>query len=105
MFAALAYNFGNMKDKLTSFSACAPIVDLKHTTNGMISNAASLWHQLEPAASFFNLYEIKDPKYDSFMKGFCKAFGGVCSGISNFLNLGSSTYNVDAREDVIDYRP
>jgi len=36
MFSALSYNHGNLNDKLLSFTALAPIVDLDNSTNGLM---------------------------------------------------------------------
>jgi len=71
MYAALAENFGNLRDKLSIFCALAPVVNLKNTPNGMLENASKFWRQLEPAASKFNLYEIRSPKQDKLMNAFC----------------------------------
>jgi hypothetical protein len=36
MFSALAYNHGDLKEKLNLFVALAPIVNLANSPNGMI---------------------------------------------------------------------
>jgi hypothetical protein len=47
MFSALAYNHGELKDKLNIFVALAPIVNLENSPNTMIQSAANYWKLLE----------------------------------------------------------
>ena len=105
MFTALSNDFGNLGEKLTSFSALAPIAYLSHTPNTMIHQLAGYWKQIWPVASTFKIEEIKDPVVDSTMKGFCHVFNSVCVGISSFLNMESSPYNSQDAEEIEDYRP
>jgi hypothetical protein len=58
MFSALAYNHGELKDKLNLFVALAPIINLRNSPNTMIQSAADYWRTLEGQSKFFNAYEI-----------------------------------------------
>lgn len=50
MFAALAYNFGDLQNKLTVFAALAPVANLKNSPDDMLTAASKYWRQLEATA-------------------------------------------------------
>jgi lysosomal acid lipase/cholesteryl ester hydrolase len=105
MFAALSYNFGNLQNKLNSFTALAPIVHLGHTADDSIKNGSKYWRQFLPVAHALNLYEIRNPAVDSGMISFCQTFSSFCNGISNFFHMEGSPYNDKQAEYVEDKRP
>ena len=105
MFSALAYNHGSIQDKVNIFLATAPVANLKNSPNSMIHQAAGQWKLLESTLKTFRAYEIRNPTQDKLLKSFCGTFSGLCSGITAFLDMESSPYNVKEREEVQDARP
>ena len=105
MYSALSENTNNLQSKLNLFIALAPIVNLKSTTRSLFRAASKHWHELENTADFIRLYELRSPGQDRAMKDFCNRFGSICNGITKFLNITPSPWNVEERSEVIVSRP
>lgn len=84
MFSALAYNHGDLKDKLNLFVALAPIINLANSPNSLMQSAANHWRLLEGQLHFFNAYSINTTF--SSLSTLCVFIPHICSGISNFIN-------------------
>lgn len=96
MFSALSYNHGNLNDKLLSFTALAPIVDLDSSTNGLMQTMSSGWKLHQWTLNLLGLYEIRDPALDSKMRSFCNTFGSICDGLTKFFQVDSPYGNPTA---------
>lgn len=83
MFSALAYNHGDLKDKLNLFVALAPIINLANSPNQLMQSAADHWRLLEGQLTFFNAYEINT---ESIFSTLCVFIPHICSLINNQLN-------------------
>jgi lysosomal acid lipase/cholesteryl ester hydrolase len=104
MFSALTENSGDLQHKLSVYVALAPVANLKQNNSDLLHQAAQYWRQLEVSAQTLGVYELKDPTFDKAMVDFCRVFGDLCDGIKSFLHMEGSPYNVDASEEVQDYR-
>jgi len=80
MFSALAYNHGDLKDKLNIFIALAPIINLANSPNGLMQSAANHWRLLEGQLHFFNAYEINT---ESMFSTLCIFIPDICNLINN----------------------
>ena len=105
MFAALSENFGDLQSKLNYFAALAPIVNLKNSPNAFLQFFSDQWWFIKPQAEFLGIYEFRDPKVDSALRGFCAMFASVCDALENWLNIGDSPYDDKERGDVLNARP
>ena len=104
MFAALSYNFGGLQSKLNYFAALAPIVNLKNTSNDLLKNISPHWNVVRKSLNLFHLYELRDPKFDTFMHTFCDKWSSICDGISEWFHLDENAYNNVERTDVMNTR-
>lgn len=96
MFSALSYNHGNLNDKLLSFTALAPIVDLDSSTNSLMQTMSSGWKLHQFTLNLLGLYEIRDPAFDRKMTSFCNKFSSICNGIEGFFTQDSPYANPTA---------
>ena len=107
MFSALAYNHGDLQDKLNLYIALAPIAEMNHMTNSLMTTGASLWKLMLGSLKNYGLYEVGEPTEDREMDKFCKnfLFKAVCSAIANTMNAPASEWNDPERCAVQNTRP
>ena len=107
MFSALAYNHGDLQDKLNLYIALAPIAEMNNLTNSLLKTSASLWKLMLSSLKSYNLYEVGEPAEDHDMDKFCKnfLFKAVCAAIANFMNSPASQWNDPERCAVQNSRP
>jgi len=104
MFAALSDGYGNLDQKINTFIALAPVVNLKMTTSTMISGVSYIWNTIYQSAKVLNLYDIGDPKPTDSMREFCYLFESICDDITSYLNI-TSPYEDPDRQAISDARP
>lgn len=91
MFSALSFNHGDLQNKLDVFIACAPIINLTHSTNGMMLDIKDRWSTIESTANHFGYYAVSHTPFDMpGMKTFCKIFKSFCTNITK-ENKGEAT--------------
>ena len=107
MFSALAYNHGDLQDKINLYIALAPIAEMNHMTDTLMTTSASFWQLLLSTLKSYSLFELGEPTEDSDMHKFCSSylFKAVCAGISMFMNAPASEWNDAARSAVQNSRP
>ena len=88
MFTNLAES-QELSDKLDIFVACAPIVNLRNQEEPMLARTSSQWWYIQDTLKKLKIYEIRDPKVDSSLRGFCNTFGPVCDAVQNWFHLNS----------------
>ena len=93
MFAALAENFGNMKDKINLFVAICPITNLEHSSASIMKNAASSYgySSISGALSSFGIHELRGPRWAYIQASLCLVL--PCSSLGAFSDAVSSSFN------------
>ena len=61
MFSALAENHGGLNGKIAKFVALSPTVDLRHTHNEGVQQAAEQWKQIKRLTYWFGLEYVNFP--------------------------------------------
>lgn len=88
MFTQLSIST-HLNDKLEIFVALAPIVNLKNCEQSMLVDVSNEWRFVQYQAKLLKVYEIRDPKVDKTLRGFCNIFGPICDAISALFELKS----------------
>lgn len=87
MFSALSSHHGGLSDKLNVFVACAPVITMANSPNGLFNSMASLWKSIDGVIDFFGFEAISsNPWGEPRLKTFCRLFGVVCDGIVSFTS-------------------
>jgi hypothetical protein len=84
MFTALTENFGNMRSKINSFVALAPVMNLGHSTYGVLPSVASNIETVAKTVSKMGFYRVVGKSLDNLSGSLCyvvpcKAFNALKS--------------------------
>lgn len=83
MFSALSFDDGTLRNKLSSFSALAPIVFMKNSTNKLLQSTAPHWKLMKETTDLLNIHVLTNPTNpDSGMSLLCGTLPAFCNGIS-----------------------
>ena len=92
MFAQLADNGYIIKQKISMFIACAPIVFMGHITNGPLKAVTPYWKEIYDTAVYkMHFYEYNDSAYHP-LEELCNKFNDFCNQMQALIS-GDSKYH------------
>lgn len=103
MFSTLSEG-SDLNSKLDIFVALAPIVNLANTKEDFLVKISKQWHLAQSTLRNLKLYEIRDPKFDKALRGFCNLFSIVCNELTDWFEL-QSPYSDDTAWQLQQSRP
>ena len=84
MFSALAFNYGNMNDKLLMFVAVGPVVRLDDVRAEFMKQIGGRVYDMQWWLDFFKLKEAFGPNWKSAARGFCFFNKEFCASTNIF---------------------